>query len=266
MIQIGISTACFYPRPLEETAELLCTLQAPCAEVFFNTESEYAPSFAAQLASKLQTGNVQCVSAHSYTSAMEGLLLLSEYERRTQDGLDQYARYFAAARMLGAKTFTFHGERKIVADLNASATQRKIENYRRLCDLAAQYGIQIAQENVAWCKSENPAYIKMLMENVPQLRFILDLKQAHRAGRHWSEYLEVAGDRLVNVHINDFDAEHSCMLPGKGCMDYTVFFERLQEIGYQKQALIEVYEKDYTDPMQIGESMRYLQKIAENIG
>ena len=42
---------------------------------------------------------------------MEGMLLFSDYKRRTQDGFEQYKRYFEATKMLGAKYLTFHGER-----------------------------------------------------------------------------------------------------------------------------------------------------------
>lgn len=49
----------------------------------------------------------------------------------------------------------------------------------------------VAQENVAWCRSSDPAYLKLLFQNIPELRYTLDIKQAHRAGHSWREYFEV---------------------------------------------------------------------------
>ena len=41
----GISTPCFYPQPLEETIDRIASLGFSVIEIFFNTESEYDPSF-----------------------------------------------------------------------------------------------------------------------------------------------------------------------------------------------------------------------------
>lgn len=260
-MKLGISTACFYPLVLEQAVMRIGRLGVRNTEVFVNTESEFGSDYVEALRALLDGQGLQAVSVHPYTSGMEGQLLLSDYARRTEDGLKQYARYFAAAQRLGARFLTFHGERSIIPEHNAADVARKMEVYRRLCALAETYGIVLAQENVAWCKSENPEYLRMLREQVPALGFTLDLKQAHRAGRHWSAYLDAMGDRLVNVHINDFDSTRSCLLPGEGVMDYTAFFARLRGLGYQGAALIEVYASNYTDEAQLARSVRLLDGL-----
>ena len=66
------------------------------------------------------------------------------------------------------------------------------------------------------------------------------------------------GDRLVNVHINDFSTEQSCLLPGDGTMDYADFFSRLRSIGYNGHTLIEVYRNNFREPVEIERALRVL--------
>ncbi|MGE4549381.1 MAG: sugar phosphate isomerase/epimerase family protein [Intestinibacillus sp.] len=257
-MEVGISTACFYPEPLEQAVQEVAQLGVRNTEVFVNTESEFKLDFIEALYALLSQKGLRVTSVHPYSSPMEGQMLLSDYPRRTEDGIQQYTRYFAAAQRLGAQYFTFHGERSVIRDRNAADISRKIEVYHRLCDLASQHGLVLAQENVAWCKSENPRYLRMLYERVPELGFTLDLKQAHRAGHHWSEYLDAVGDRIVNIHINDFDSTRSCLLPGEGAMDYAAFFDRLRELGYQGKVLIEVYMTNFESLAQFRRSVEFL--------
>lgn len=260
-MECGISTACFYPQPLEESIAEIAALELKTIEVFVNTESEFAPKYTRELRLRLDDAGIRAVSIHPFTSPMEGQLLLSDYDRRTEDGLMQYRRYFEAARALGAKYLTFHGERSIIQDKSAADTQRKLHTYNRLCAVAAECGMILAQENVAWCKSENPEYLRWLRDGVPALRFTLDIKQAHRAGHSWSEYLDVMGERLVNIHINDFDDAHSCLLPGEGVMRFDALFDRLRALGYDEQVLIEVYSTDYQNMAQIKRAAKYLTDL-----
>ena len=257
-MRLGISTACFYPQPIEAAVQRIADLGFQMIEIFFNTESEYDVSFLDQL--KDTTDGIEIMSIHPYTSLMEGMLLFSAYPRRTEDGFAQYRRYMEAAKYLGAKYLTFHGERFMGEDTLFDHMERAYDVYRRLCAMATDVGITLTQENVAWCKSKDPRYLKLLAEHVPELCYTLDLKQGNRAGRHWSEYLSVMGERLYNIHINDYDTEHSCLLPGAGSMEYAAFQKALQDIGYDKQMLIEVYSSNFSKDEQIIQSAEWLQE------
>lgn len=83
------------------------------SKFFFNTDSEFREPYVSELARLLGKYGLELVSVHPFTSLMEGILLFSEYVRRTEDGFDQYRRYFATAAALGAKYLTLHGERKM---------------------------------------------------------------------------------------------------------------------------------------------------------
>lgn len=266
-MKIGISTACFYPHPPEEALDKIASLGLHAIEIFFNTESEFQEPFRSELARRMRQNQLSLISVHPFTSLMEGILLFSEYERRTADGLAQYRRYFAAARSLGARYLTLHGERLVPGLTDSPATlERKLEHYHQLCRVAAEEGIVVAQENVAWCRSSDPKYLKMLYQNIPELRYTLDIKQAHRARHSWKEYLDVIGPRLVNVHINDFDDTHSCLLPGEGILDYNELFCALHDVEYDNPVLIEVYSSNYKSEEQISASAGFLRNAAQAAG
>lgn len=262
-MRLGISTACFYPQPLEDAIFQIAQLELNAIEIFFNTESEFQPPYLYKLKRQIDSLGLQVVSVHPFTSLMEGMLLFSDYARRTKDGIDQYRRYFDSAQYLGAKYFTFHGERNISMDTESKPDliKRKIEHYHQLCQTAHEANIVIAQENVAWCKSQSPSYLSLLYENVPELCYTLDIKQANRAHHHWEDYLKIVGPRLVNVHINDFDHAHSCLLPGEGTLNYSELFSTLAEAGYDKDILIEVYASNYTSTHQVIRSISYLKNF-----
>ena len=261
-MRVGISTACFYPQPLEEILPILAGAGVHAVEIFFNTESEFQPRFYEQIGIQAKSLGLDVVSVHPYTSLMEGMLLFSDYKRRTEDGMLQYQRYFECAAALGARYLTFHGERNMGITDTPERWERKCGAYRRLCSIASSCGITLAQENVAWCRSRDPGFLAALYRDVPELRYTLDIKQAYRAGRNWKEFVDTVGDRIVNVHINDFSEEQSCLVPGAGCMDYADFFSALRRVGYDGHALIEVYRSNFASEGELARAVKLLSRFA----
>lgn len=261
-MKIGISTASFYPMLLEEGIDLAAELGYRRVELFLNAESEYSPEFCRERRRQLDDLGIQVISIHPYTSAMEGHLLFSDYSRRTQDGLEQYRRYFEAAAILGARYFTFHGELLRSRGLpRSSPDAARFDTYAALCRTARECGIQFTQENVSWCKSADPKFLRGLYDNVPEMAFTLDTKQAVRAGYTWEDYVEVVGDRIVNLHVSDYTEQTDCLLPGQGSCDFSALFAALESRGYAGNALVEVYRTDYSTPQELRQTRIYLESV-----
>lgn len=264
-MQIGMSTACLYPMSLEETIPVIASMGVRIIEVFVNAEGEFSKSFAEEIKSRTDYFGIEISSVHPYTSLMEGFMLFSDYERRTREALLQYQRYFEYASFLGAKYLTFHGESDMGQVITQTQMEQRIRVYEALCSIAAACGITFTQENVAWCKSGKPAFLKLLVERVPQLRYTLDIKQAYRAGEDYQSFVATLGNRIANVHINDYNAKESCLLPGEGQMDYEAFFAALQTVGYEGNALIEVYRRNFGRMEQMERSWHHLCEIVQHI-
>ena len=204
--------------------------------------------------------SAKIVSIHPYTAFAEAVMFFSGYERRTEESIEKYKSVFEKAQKLGVKYFTFHGDR-IYASGSDELTDIAAETFNKLADSAKEFGITLCLENVSWCKSKSPDYIKSVAEKVRNIGFTLDLKQARRAGVDYSEYLSAMGNRLLNIHVSDFDDKCDCLLPGAGKFDFKKFKTDIERIGYNGNLLIEVYSQCFSDVSEISKSKHFLENI-----
>lgn len=259
-MKAGISTACFYPQTPEEAIGFLSAHRIPHIEVFFNSFSELKGGYLRRLRSELQNEGVEVLSVHPFTSGMEPILFFSDYERRVEDGLELYRRYFEAANQLGAGILVFHGDRR---ESNCS-DGRYFERFLRLVRLGREFGVTVAQENVERCRSGSPAFLKrMRAELGDEAHFVLDVKQARRAGEDPIAILEALGQRVCHVHISDGGAAGDCLPIGSGEMDFVAFFQTLQKVRYQGGVLLELYRHNYRAPEEL---ICSYEKLREYIG
>ena len=261
-MEIGVSTACFYPTPTEHIPELLQRIGVTKAEVFLNSESEYEADFCLPLKESLDAKGIEAVSVHSFVAQHEPFLF-SDYPRRVQDAEKIYRKVLKATSMLGAKYHTFHGARKEMLGKYFDV-DGYVKTINRLADIAGEYGIKLALENVSWCVSCD---VELWREILPKLTsehlgFTLDLKQARRADFNYFEYASLFSDRILNVHISDANAESDCLLPGDGNVNFSAVFSRLQSLGYKGDCIIEVYNQAIKSEDHVAKSVAYLQNIA----
>ena len=130
-----------------------------------------------------------------------------------------------------------------------------------LCQNAAECGIQFTQENVSWCKSADPRFLRGLYENVPELAFTLDTKQAIRAGYTWEDYVDAVGDRIVNLHVSDYAEQTDCLLPGQGDCDFSALFAAVTARSDVGHAIVEVYRTDYQSAQELEQARIFLESV-----
>lgn len=104
-MKAGVSTACLYPKPVEESLYDLAVNGISCAEVFINSHSELQKSFAHEINRILERFDVNCVSVHPFFSEMEQLMFFSDYERRTLDAFEYCKLFFRFMNITGAEIF-----------------------------------------------------------------------------------------------------------------------------------------------------------------
>ena len=240
-MSIGISTACLYPMYTEQALEILLDQGFRLFEIFFNTISELAPDFIARLGKMMKKKGATLKSIHPFTSGFESYLLFSNYERRFEDGMRFYDRYFETAARLGAQIVVLHAQ---------------------LAQRGRRYGVTLAQENVNLYRSADPQFIQRMRAYLGgEASFVLDLKQAVRAGFDPFTMYQAMGDRLVHLHVNDHREGQDCLLPGKGKMDFSRLKAYLEADGYRGDFIIEVYRKNFQEIRELTESYRYLSHI-----
>jgi sugar phosphate isomerase/epimerase len=125
-------------------------------------------------------------------------------------------------------------------------------------------GCRLTFENVHWAYFNEPAVFEELKKHSGVLA-CLDNKQAMQGGGDVRDYLSAVGERLKTVHLCDFHADGRLALPGKGIFDFTDFFKRLKDTGYDGPLLMEVYSGDYQTYGDLRRSYEYLQNCLEKI-
>lgn len=256
-MEIGISSACFYPYlDLENTIGVMKGLGFNKGELFLNSPSEYEDSFIQKLKEEKEKHDFSINSVHAFSSSFEPYLFDS-YKRRREDMTKYFIKVCKAGKALGAKYYTFHGVRNV--DLSFQKISNIIDIYNELIYISSEIGIILAQENVSWCMSSNVDFLKTLKEKCKyKINFTLDIKQAYRAKVPVEEYIEVMGEDMVNFHINDVDNHNSCMLPGEGQVNYNNIYNKIKKVNYSGMGIIEVYSNNYSHYNQLIASRDYL--------
>lgn len=229
-------------------------------EFYMHSEYEYNLQYIADTKKLIDLLGINVNTAHSYSTAFEHYLLFSHYERRRGEGFRIFTNVCQAARMIGAKYLSFHGITNFLTNIPDSLC---IDVYHELVDIAKRNDIVIAQENVSYCRSSEIEFLKLLKKEFSpeELKLTLDIKQAVRAGKNVYDYIDVMGDRIVNIHTNDnILPDVHCLLPGAGNFDYDTFFKKLKDIGYNNTFTIEVYRQNFDDISEVADSKAFLDE------
>ncbi len=257
-MDIGISSSCFYPGNTEEAFEQVCRLGAETAEIFFNCSEEMQPPIINEIKEIQKYYSVPIRTIHPYTSFAEPFMLFGGYERRTNEGIEFYKRYFETAAYLGAEAIVIHGGKPIFQKDELDY----FEVFARLCEEGKKYGVLPAHENVYMRAGSDARFLKRLKRYLGEdFRLVLDIKQSRRCKTDEYELIRLFGKDIIQLHISDYDKSRDCIPPGEGKYDFKKLFESLKNSGYNKSALIELYSWSFETPEQIVKSLKYLEKI-----
>ena len=91
-MNIGVSTASFYPLETEAALEELGKAGVKYTEIFFNALSELKPAFIDILEDILDNYDMKVTSVHPTMSLAESFMIFSSYERRYYEAEEQYRR------------------------------------------------------------------------------------------------------------------------------------------------------------------------------
>lgn len=258
----AISTACLYPLETEKAMSELLKLGFRRFEIFANCESEFSEDFTKGLLELAKTYGATICSVHLYTCGLEPFMFFTEYKRRFRDSVNQYRHYFERAAFLGADNVVFHGDRKD----SLFPIELYCERFDALSRAAKEEGVTLAQENVARCRSGTIKDIEEMKSCLGKnIRFVLDVKQALRAGENPLSMCDAMGENINCVHLSDHTAEHDCLIPGKGSFDIEKLISRLITYGFNGPLTIEVYRSNYHNYGELFESSRFLNNLLTKI-
>lgn len=257
-MRIGMSSAAFYGQmETEDQAALLRTFPVDVCEIFLETHSEYSAIFGALVRERL--AGVPCLSVHPKGTQFEQDLF-GRSKRQAQDALEIFRHVCEAGQALGARYYVFHGPHSVSGRLRPSGVVELEERVTRLQEIAGKHGVELLWENVSWCAMREPEDVRELSERLPNMRFVLDVKQAMRAGVDPLAMLETMGQRVRHVHALDWDAQGRLCLPGQGVMDWRALARMLRALGYDGAVILEPYEWLSGDREALRRSLDFLRE------
>ena len=257
-MEIGISSACLYPDTIENCLKTVGELGVKTCEIFINCPSEMNPPVINELKSIREYYDLQIRSIHPCTSGFETFMFFTRYQRRNLDSVDFYKKYYETANILGAETVVFHG----ALSTSEMTPEQYAGYYRPIHEAARAQGIYLAHENVREHLCCQPKYMKQLADLIGEdFRAVLDNKQCRRSGTSEFEFIDLLGDKILQVHLSDFDDTRDCIAPGKGKYDFKKLFEALKNTGYDKSALVELYRHGFGESNELGDAVKYLNSL-----
>lgn len=257
----GLSTACTYPELTETTMARYAGFGIDCAEVFLNSFSELEEAYLMRLRKVADQAGMRIVSVHPFTSGMEPMLFFSAYRRRFEDGVELYKRFCRAANLLGAEILVFHGN-LTVWEMDIS---EYFDRFAQLAQVTAGEGVELCQENVERCVSRNAAFFREMRRQFPSAGFVLDVKQAVRAGEDIFKLVQAMGRNIRHIHISDHQKNRDCLPLGTGDMDIAHFLGTVKELGFDGSVVLELYQDNYDKIQSLLESYRLLKETIDRI-
>lgn len=262
-MEIGASSACFYPLETERSLLHIAELGFNHCEIFFNAHSELRPAFIKELKTVKDAYGIAVVSLHPYASFGEGYDFFSAYKRRFGDAMDNYKRYFEAAAILGARYIVMHGAAKLY-DIDMAEYANR---FGTVTDTARSFGCCVAHENVVNFLSGAPDFSRYMKEQLgDSYKMVLDVKQARRAGYEPKEFIDIMGKNIVHVHLSDYSRDADCIAPcEEGLFDFKNLFSLLHKNGFDGKYIIELYSDGYERKREIKQSAKYLDAILKEV-
>ena len=94
-----------------------------------------------------------------------------------------------------------------------------------------------------------------------EFAFVLDTKQALRAGEKPLSFLNAAGSNTVHVHISDSGERGDCLLIGKGSFRFREFFDRLNVLNPDASIILELYRSGFNGISDLVSSYNILTRM-----
>ncbi len=256
-MKAGVSTACMYPTELEKAFRFLAENGVKTAEIFVNSHCELSDPYKSEMLAVKKEYGVDVVSVHPFTCGIEPMMLFTAYERRVDDMLDYFKNFFEYMNSFGAKFFVLHGNK----NQNKCDDELYFERYLKIQETADSFGVCVVQENVSRCTGGSLDFlVKMKKALGEKASFVLDVKQAHRAGNDPIQMVRALGKNIKHVHFSDCGKNGDCLKFGYGEYDNKTFFNELKSTGYCGNVILELYSDGYKNEAELAENYSALQK------
>lgn len=259
-MDIGLSSACFYPLETEKSLIRAGQTGAKTVEIFMNAHSEFEPGYLKELAKIRDSFGMKIVSVHTMGSFTESYHLFSSYKRRYYEAREtSFKKHFDVMHALGAEFLVLHGIKKP----GSIPDEEYFERFGYLTAMGKAEGVRVCQENVVHYRSESPEFLLNMGEYIgDDFNMVFDIKQSIRTGIDPFEFAKKLHRYIRHIHISDHNHNSDCFVPCRdGCFDFNGFFELMKRLGYKGNYIIELYENGFNSDEELVVAMTELKKL-----
>ncbi len=257
-MKIGVSTSCFYPLETEKSLKEIGENGVKYTEIFFNANCELKQEFVNELIKIKDFYGIEVLSVHPTMSLAESFMLFSSYDRRYDEGIEDYKRYADIASQFGAKYIIMHGGKVN----NVMDDDGYFERFYKISKEVNKNGVWVLQENVAKCRANSLDFLRRMSQSLKDdARFCIDVKQCIRGGYSPFDAVKMLGSKVKHLHISDSNGKDDCLLPLNGNFDFNKFFKTAANSGFSDNAVVEVYSSAYKNYSEIFNSFGKLIKF-----
>lgn len=259
-MDIGLSSACFYPLETEKSIVRAGETGVKTIEIFMNADSEFEPAFVKNMADICNSYGMKVSSVHTMGSFTESYHLFSSYKRRFFEAKDtSFKRHFDVMHILGAKLLVLHGIKKP----GSIPDEEYYDRFGELTLMGKSEGLLVCQENVVNYRSENPDFLLRMGEYIgDDFNMVFDIKQSIRTGINPYDFAEKLHKYIRHIHISDHNEESDCFVPCKnGVFDFKKFFCLMKSLGYSGDYIIELYENGFQSDKELTFAVNELKKL-----
>ncbi len=240
---IAISTGCCRASTLPKVLAALVEAGAARAELgtppeHFDVDDRLQPW---RLAEDLSRARVELLSIHApFGPRMDLASERQEFRDAAIEGAIMAARTLAGRP--GAVLVIHPSDLPRDGGDTRARLRQALESLLLVDAACRDLGLRLALETpLPHLVGGHPDELRWLLDRVPPaVGVCIDTGHAH-LGRYIDQFLEMAGDRLLHVHIHDnhgtFD-DH--MIPGEGAIDWCAFFDGLRRVRYGGALVLEL--------------------------
>ena len=181
------------------------------------------------------------VAINSYHLPFKGSYTISDPdEEKRKAVVKNNIRLIKLAASVGAKYMVVHPSTEPIAEEDRPVQMAQAQkSLKELADAAEDAGAVICVEDLPrTCLGRDVLDMKALLSADDRLRVCFDVNHLLR-GSH-EEFVRELGDKIVTLHISDYDYEDEChFVPGIGSIDWKALTELLENADYSGVFLYE---------------------------
>ena len=244
--RLGVSTAAFFPKPLEETFRILEQQPWNCIEFMPQTPDECKPAFAASLEA-LGAGSFTFYAIHF--PQILAPFLYNPYPSAFEYGQKLCTDLGELGGALGCSTVVVHGPWGNMS--TGPFLDATVSNLRLLADVCARHNVVVALENTPSSPLGRSPEAMLDFARIidrPNMGFTVDITHAYQLGQDPMIYINALPE-IAHVHASDFDTEteQRHIPPGAGMVDWPGIIAALLAKGFSGNFVLELLPETLGD-------------------